>query len=495
MRSRSMARCGLALQSHHELAVQGRTRQLQLRRPREGRENRLERREEPRRPEAPALREERRHHLLLSHRRREVRRRHRARDGRRVRRPGRQDGQGGGRGRGAREEAGASRDAEGDQGGSRVQGLRARAHLPVVRDARQRRRVAPHRKAVHVNGLKDLADDPPPADKPGPGPYNADKPMRSTLARLGVALPAAAFLGYWALLVYCEVWRPSPFGLQLNFDAGRTTVVDAVPGGPAAGAGLRAGDRVAAFGGHPINGRLDWMAVEANLAIGRPTQLSIERAGAVFPAALTPEHASWQSWRSQQGPKLLVVRVTQLVTILLALTVAITRSRDSTALVGAAFLATVGVFSLALPNQLASVWRTLPLPARLLLWIPYMSSVSIAAWGFSFFAIFPRGRYRRRLAWCAVWMPLVPGLAGPAGFGYHVVVMGQPAPPLPPWSQSLVVLGIGYLIAGLVVLVRNYRRLTDVNERRRVRVVMVGSLIGVIAGATVVLPYWQTPNS
>ena len=42
-----------------------------------------------------------------------------------------------------------------------------------------------------------------------------------------------------------------------------------------------------------------------------------------------------------------------------------------------------------------------------------MSSVSIAAWGFSFFAIFPRVRYRTRLAWCAVWMPLGARPRGP----------------------------------------------------------------------------------
>ena len=126
--------------------------------------------------------------------------------------------------------------------------------------------------------------------------------MRARLARIGVLLAAAAFLGYWALLVYCEVWRPTPLGLRLSFDAGRIVVVDTVPGGPAARAGLRAGDRLAAFEGHSIDGRMDWMAVEANLEIGQATQLSVERGGAVFAASMTIEPSSWQSWRSQEGP-------------------------------------------------------------------------------------------------------------------------------------------------------------------------------------------------
>jgi hypothetical protein len=41
-----------------------------------------------------------------------------------------------------------------------------------------------------------------------------------------------------------------------------------------------------------------------------------------------------------------------------------------------------------------------------------------------------------------------------------------------------------YLLAGLAVLVVNYRRLTDVNERRRVRVLVVGTVMGWVAIGT-----------
>jgi eukaryotic-like serine/threonine-protein kinase len=319
--------------------------------------------------------------------------------------------------------------------------------------------------------------------------------MKYRLVQVGVLLVAAAFFGYWALLVYCEMWRASPLGLPLRFDAGRVIVVDTVPGGPAQRAGVRAGDRIASVDGHPVGSRMDWVTVEANYEIGRATHLSVDRDGAVFTASITPQLASWQSWRSQHGPTLLVVRLIQLVTLLLALMVAIKRSRDATAIVGSVFLATIGVFSLTLPFRFASVWRTLPPSASLVLWIPFMSSVTIAAWGFSFFVIFPRVRVRTRLAWCAAWIPLVPGLVGHGIFGYHTIVLGQPAPPLPPWFESLVVVGVAYMVIGLAVLVLNYHRLTDVNERRRVRVVLAGSLIGGIAGTPVVLTYWRTATN
>ena len=318
--------------------------------------------------------------------------------------------------------------------------------------------------------------------------------MKYTLAQLGVLVVAAAFLGYWALLVYCDVWRPSPLGVLLSFDAGRVTVVDVVSGAPAQGAGLRAGDHIAAVDGHPIVGRLDWMTVVANLDIGRTVQLTIHRDGAVVTAAITPALASWQSWRSQHGLELLVARVMQLVTLLLALLIATKRSRDAHALVGAAFLATIGVFSLALPYRFASVWRALPPVVSVLLWVPFMSSVSVAAWGFSLFSTFPRGPFGRPLAWCAVWAPLVPGLVGQGVYGYYTIVLGQPGPPWP-WMQSLLVTGVAYVIAAVATLALNYRRLTDVNERRRVRVLVIGSLVGVIAGTPVVLSYWRTSTT
>ena len=91
-----------------------------------------------------------------------------------------------------------------------------------------------------------------------------------------------------------------------------------------------------------------------------------------------------------------VVRAILLATLLVALLVAVKRPRDATALVGSAFLATIGVFSVTLPYRFASVWRALPLIASVPLWIPFMSSVAIAAWGVSFFSIFPRVRFRGR---------------------------------------------------------------------------------------------------
>jgi S1-C subfamily serine protease len=88
-------------------------------------------------------------------------------------------------------------------------------------------------------------------------PDDAGESMKDRLPQLGGLLVGTAFLGYWALLVYCDVWRPSPLGLRLSTDAGHVLVDDVIAGGPAQRAGVRAGDRITSFDGHPLAGQLD----------------------------------------------------------------------------------------------------------------------------------------------------------------------------------------------------------------------------------------------
>src|ERR1700688_3735124 len=123
--------------------------------------------------------------------------------------------------------------------------------------------------------------------------------MKGRLPQLGVLVVAVAFLGYWALLVYCDIWRSSPLGMRLRASADRVLVDAVTSGGPAQRAGLRAGDRIASSDGHPIGGRLDWMTVEANFEIGRTIQLSVDRSGTVVSPAFPPGLTSCKPWQSQ----------------------------------------------------------------------------------------------------------------------------------------------------------------------------------------------------
>ena len=265
--------------------------------------------------------------------------------------------------------------------------------------------------------------------------------MKYRLAQLGVLLVAAAFLGYWALLVYCDVWRPIPLGLFLSFDADRVIVVDTVAGGPAQRAGLRAGDRIAAVrwpsDRQPPgldDGRSQPRDRPAD-ALGRRSRRrgigGADHARARL-VAVVAHHGRVRrcSWCA----------LTQLVALLLGVLVAFKRSRDPTALVGSAFLATIGVFSLTLPYRFASVWRALPLPAR-----PAAVDSVHQQRGDCRVGVFVfrdlSARALSHAAWrgarsgfrsCPVWSARRCSATTPSS-------CGQPAPPLPPWTQSLVV--------------------------------------------------------
>src|SRR5690349_2291751 len=104
------------LWSCYELAVQGRTDSLQLRRSRARREDVVDRREEFARAEAPARGEEGRSNFLLPHRRRQIGCRNRQSSGGRLSGSGGQIRQALRRRRHAAEEAEDARDPRIDQG-------------------------------------------------------------------------------------------------------------------------------------------------------------------------------------------------------------------------------------------------------------------------------------------------------------------------------------------------------------------------------------------
>ena len=263
--------------------------------------------------------------------------------------------------------------------------------------------------------------------------------MKYRLPQLGVSVVAAAFLGYWALLVYCDVWRPIPLGLFLRFDADRSLVVDTVPDGPAQRAGLRAGDRISRLRRSPDrqpprldDGRNQPRNRAADAADRRARRCGIGRCrshpssrrgrrgahGRDRRFSWCAQPSSWRCCSACRGGVQALERFDG------ARRLGLSRHHRRV-LADAAVPVCVGV---ARPAA----------PAGLLLWIPFLSSVAIAAWAFSFFVMFPRVRFRTPLAWCAIWIPIVPGLVGQAVFGYYTVVLRQPAPPLPPWTQGLV---------------------------------------------------------
>jgi hypothetical protein len=299
---------------------------------------------------------------------------------------------------------------------------------------------------------------------------------------------AAAFVGYATLLIYGDLTRPDPPGFSARFENSRPVIGDVRPESAAARAGLRPSDEVLAVNDRVITTRWDWSALEVNMEYGRPWRFALMRAGSRVEAVLNFERTGFGNLRTRDGQVLFGVRLVLVVTLILALVVAFRRPRDLVALQGAWLLASVGVFSVGWPYRTAAIWRELPAVAGLPLWLPLVGTWAIGALFFLFFSSFPHRRARSGWYWALAFAPVVVAMATYAPSPASMVYAPDRTAPFSstPFAILLAV-NVGYVVAGLLMLAGTYRRLVDVNERRRVRVLAVGSAVGLAAGIPVVI--------
>jgi len=301
-----------------------------------------------------------------------------------------------------------------------------------------------------------------------------------------------SFLAFFIFSTYCKFWQP---GLGFQY-SGRGVVLQVLqkvhPDSPAAKAGLQSGDRIALVDGQPVHTYLDWVAIRQNVGINRPLQLEIEREGKKLQVALYLNQRLWSYSSITNRVSMLELEGVQLLILLLAFVIAFSRPRDRVALLGAWFLATVATSYVTWPIGMGAVWRQLPAPLGALLWIPFTNRALFGAVFFTFFANFPRKLFRARWAWALVWSPTLLILSVVIPLMYRVVYhAGHSTGGYSDGAnQASFLLVAGYVAAGLVALIVNYRNLEDVNERRRVQVILVGSTISFLA----VLPLIVRPG-
>jgi hypothetical protein len=306
---------------------------------------------------------------------------------------------------------------------------------------------------------------------------------------------AITFASYYGLLIYSDLIRPATAGVTLHIDRAGLIVQALTPGSPADRAGLAVGDRVRAANGHSVRTRLDWQAVGTNLRIGEPVQLIVARDADERQLNLVLPRAGWSYWATAPGGTLMTARAVQLVTLMLALLVAFQRPFDPAARVGAWALATLSVYSLVWPSQIAATWRTLPTPVGVALWMPFASSVAPTAIMFTFAALFPRPVFRARWMWLAAWAPAVPSLFLQVQFAWLAVYRPQEASGFGNWTPLHASTAAAYTAAALIMLVIGYRRATALTDRRRIRVLLSGSVVGLVGILLAGLGYWWSDIS
>ena len=311
-----------------------------------------------------------------------------------------------------------------------------------------------------------------------PGRLHRDAADRARRSRAAwwIHLGAASFLAYFALVVFAVYIRPLDMGLRIGMEASdRLIVASVTPGSDADRAAVRPGDRLVAINGHHLRNLRDYRAFTAAAYIGEPASYVFERSGRQVAVAMSPE-AEPLSSRLPFVP----IQAGLFVSLVLSLVVIYSRPDDRVARLGALLLAAVACAAAPdWPDGLAGTWRHLPIPVGAVLWPACLSTLSVGPIMFALLAIFPRTIIRRRWVWIVSLTPaaVVTGWAG----AYLMLVVYRPersAAVLREWFSVVGPLSFPvYFAAGLAMLIWNYRQLTDVNARRRTRVLLGGIAI------------------
>jgi hypothetical protein len=322
------------------------------------------------------------------------------------------------------------------------------------------------------------------ADPPRRSPAPASD--RSHASQWALGLIAIAYVGYLALLITCDLLRVEPLGFAPVFANGRVTIERVQAESVAARQGLQPHDRLVRANGQALSGRGDWQRVRVQLDPSRPLELEVERDGRRSTVRL-PLSAGAGEWLSgPPRPGLVGFRLAQVITLSLALLVAFRRASQPAALLGAWLLASFATVSYVLPMRMFDFWQGLPQPLRALLWLPHATSTSFGPLLFAFVAVFPR----RTWSTSTLLAALMPGVMAMGWFvyvGYQLTQeLGAPTG-LPDSKVWLVSTGSLYAFAAVGLLLAHQRRADSVTDRRRARVLLSGLVLGVSAGAALLV--------
>jgi len=312
---------------------------------------------------------------------------------------------------------------------------------------------------------------------------------------------AGSVVAYLALMLWADVFGPGGFGARLRFDRAGVFVVEVVPGYPAAGAGLQPGDRIDSVLGQRVTTLFDWHAMGANIEVDSPAAVGIERAGQPRDVRVS-FGAQWHRWEGGDWLIFALRASASLVTLALSLLIATRRPRDPVALVGAWWLAAACVTNFiplapadphvpSFPPGTAAIWRSLPEWLTPPLWVGVATFLLGPLLSIIFFGLFPRPLFRAPRVWALwslTWAPaLVVGIPRLLLWVHRVVYDPAHATGgLPGWYTrffgAMIMLA---LATALAILAVNYRRLHDVTERRRLRVILIGTTVGLAGSALV----------
>jgi hypothetical protein len=310
---------------------------------------------------------------------------------------------------------------------------------------------------------------------------------RRVMPEWWILLLSALFLASAAFVWFQLFFGPEPVGWVIELEniaraEGLIRITTVRPQTPAARSGFQSGDLISLKD-------LDQLRIHPH---ADQLRFEVKRHGESMELTLTSQRKGREYWLSSEGVRVLPLIIDSVLCLALAGILVILRPQDSLARWGAILLAQLGILML-----LAAIWndgtsymleyahalRALPLPVELAILAGISISVMVPAGAYGFLGGFPQNPITGWRAWLFIWVPGIV-VTTPIDLRYFwlPVYSGTNSPLVPVW---LVLPGwlIGecYLAAGLTLLIRNYRKIEDRNERRRMRIVAAGFGIGVFA--------------
>jgi len=294
-------------------------------------------------------------------------------------------------------------------------------------------------------------------------------------------LLGAVFVADFLLKTWCYVLGPEALALSPRIENGRLVIGSVEPGGAAERAGLRPGDVLVARDGRPWVPPFNARVIRPNLEVGRTYRFDIRRDGRPMTVSVRVDRI--RILEERYGGVTILWQVASAVMLAMALLIGFKRPRDAVALMGALTLATlsVGLYRFNLPPGYAAYWRAAPWGTGALLWIPNLCIALVGPIGLSFFARFPRRLFKARWVWVLVSLPALGLLPFEIQNLFRTVYRPEDAHArlAPGWATSAGAAVFGaYGLAMLAAITANFVRLTDLNEKRRLRVLLAGGAAG-----------------
>ncbi|HTY61758.1 MAG TPA: protein kinase [Acidobacteriota bacterium] len=183
--------------------------------------------------------------------------------------------------------------------------------------------------------------------------------------------------------------------------------------------------------------------------------------------------------------------------LFLAVIIAFRRPYDPVARWGALFLGVIAIVIIYSINMVFGAYGNILSFPRMIGWLsvllPAFCFGSAASVGLTFAAVFPRRLFRGRWIWLLIWLPAV--IVVPL----YIFADNLPFYSFPRWYPDWY-LNLGKIASSAawcavgVVLILNYRRLHEPNERRRVRAVVTGVAVTML-GYLPIVASKALPNS